>query len=418
MTTKSTLFHSVLFIVLFIALTFADKWLPKPQQDIVQVLTAVSDEESLEEELERGFQSQQVNIPTAIVDELLAFTKKRKNIESHQWFKTASMEERLAITEAISRELYNARDFRLLNELNERLDAKYLTTDSVLFHYASSRSKVGDVDSAIEVYKQLVGLYPNHQSAMLNLGLLLRKQDKHTESNEILHQAERVSSGRKLAKARALLASNYRALGQLEVARKFYISSIEYRPNHSSTWSKLANLEAQMALPEKVVLKTYERAVALAPSSVNVLTRAAEYALRIGEFESALNWFQQAELLAPKNDKVRVGLAWTQSELGNWVAASHHWGWLANHASRKKLRLIGEHLYLTLNEQSVEQLQPLPNSLEGHYSQLFITQLANETPDVDGQVTALLESDKWRVRTEIRLASKGTDAVLSLEQSH
>ncbi len=415
MNSKSTFIHCLLFIVIFVAIVFADRFLPAQSQVIKKSTTIASLEELYEEQELKRNPLEDVVVPELILDELHQQALKRKPLTSHQWFKTASYVEQERIVEEVSDRLYQHRDYLLLIEMLEKLGDKYGMAASVKFYSAAANSRVGDVEKAIVQYQTLVEYFPNHQAGLLNLAILLRKQQRFNLSNQVLHRAENVSAGRKLAKAQSLLASNYREMGQLELAREYFISSIEYRPNHAATWLKLANVEAELDLPATVVMQTFERAAALGVDQANVFFRAGSYGLSQGLYQRALPLLEKASALEASDDEYRKALAWVETELGNLAAASKHWQWLKVHSSDADDQLLAEHMFLALNQQRRERLKPLPKNLEGQYGRLFISQLQTSKQPKHER---LLASKKWQTRTNILLAKRNNPSDLSLNLTH
>lgn len=162
-------------------------------------------------------------------------------------------------------------------------------------------------EEALESYRQHVAAFPNHQAANINLGLLLAKLDRHVEALAVLHHAAEISSGERRGKALSAQGSSLVELARYDEAIAVFKKSIEYRPNHSATWRKLAMaINSSGTHSQEDIESAFIKAIALAPHNSVPATELANFYFGKGRFRDAISVYREAHNLA--KDRLSIGL--------------------------------------------------------------------------------------------------------------
>ncbi|WP_223669007.1 tetratricopeptide repeat protein [Kangiella shandongensis] len=146
------------------------------------------------------------------------------------------------------------------------------------FYYALALTKDDEIDKAIKAYQGQLERFPHHQASAINYGLLLLDDKQYEKAVKAFKYAISTTSGRRKSKSYRNLGTAYYELGQYEDAVKSFKKAIEYQPNNSTTWLKLA--EAQQELPkfsQKEVLETYQKSISLAPNRYKSALKRGNY---------------------------------------------------------------------------------------------------------------------------------------------
>ena len=199
-----------------------------------------------------------------------------------------------------------------------------------LFQYAKLASDQGNNRSAIDYYKQLLGFHPNHQASLFNLALLLARDNRHAEAVQIATRAVDTSSGELKAKALSVRASSEVALRQFTNAIEDFRQSIQYRPNHASTWRKLGESLLYTNASVAEVLDAYTHAVNLQKNYLQALHERGQVYWMSGDFSRARQDLEQVSALAPDYQPVRWTLAHLYLALGKQRSAGKELRWLKN----------------------------------------------------------------------------------------
>lgn len=248
-----------------------------------------------------------------------------------------------------------------LREVFEHVDESTRIKRQIQFHYARTLNKVGAKQDAITAYLALLEAIPSHQSAAINLGILLNREKQYQRTIDILTPTLSLSAGKKKAKILSLIGTSHKALRQWKMAEKRLIASINYRPSHSATWLNLAQVQQARGMPYTEVKQTYQRAVALAPDDFTPQFELGNFALEFADYGSAIKHLKQASNLNPKHMKSRQAFAWALFEANQWEASLTHWRWLEKHGTRKSYRLTAKYMKTIINGEE-NQLRPMYRS--------------------------------------------------------
>ncbi|AOE49660.1 tetratricopeptide repeat protein [Kangiella sediminilitoris] len=163
------------------------------------------------------------------------------------------------------------------------------------FYYALALTKDNENDEAIKAYQEQLERFPHHQASAINYGLLLLEDKQYEKAVTAFKYAISTTSSRRKSKSYRNLGRAYYELGKYEDAVKSYTKAIEYQPNNSTSWLKLA--EAQQELPkysQKEVLETYQKSISLAPNRYLPALKRANYLFSELMFADAAKDYKEA----------------------------------------------------------------------------------------------------------------------------
>lgn len=210
---------------------------------------------------------------------------------------------------------------------------------SMSFYFAKCLSKTNSPEQAIEEYQVLLKNQPNHQRAVINLGLLLLQQRAYLDARKIFSSAVEFTSGVKKAKSFAGLADAEAGLNEFPNAIKYYKKSIEYRPTHSLTWRKLARAMRDENMSIAAVSASYDKAIAIDPGNTRVLLEYATYYLSQLEFKQAIPLLRKSLTFSRESISARLYLILCYLEHRRMANAAKQVGYLKKHVI---LRYHGE----------------------------------------------------------------------------
>ena len=178
---------------------------------------------------------------------------------------------------------------------------------------ASANDKL---EESIDLYRQVLERNPNHQISAINIALLNKRALGCEHAKTHIEHAVNISRGKRLAKALSLQGSCLIEQQKYNLAIEKLERAIEFRPNHSIIWQKLAKAQNLALQPIDQVITTYTRALALAPKN-NALR------LKLAKLQHKhLNFTASIVTLKDKYSRIRTSinaqklLAWNYLELG------------------------------------------------------------------------------------------------------
>ena len=220
-------------------------------------------------------------------------------------------------------------------KMGEELVEKNANDASLRFNLALTYRKHGDSQKAILHYQKLIEDFPDHQAGTINLGMLFKSEKMWSQAEQVLERAIKISNGKKKAKALAILGSVHLKQNHFEQALTAFQRSIQYRPDHATTWLLTAETMKNLQHPYRDVVTTYKRAANLAPSDHKILKDLGDYQLEQIEFVDAQKSYVRAIELSPHNLDAHRGLAWVHTELGVYEKAMKYWLWLEKNEKSK-----------------------------------------------------------------------------------
>ena len=208
----------------------------------------------------------------------------------------------------------------------ERLDFE----PELYYGLADSLDKRGQVEPAIEAYSRAVTLRGDYVEAHHNLGLLLVRQQRHTEAinhykqalkadpqNAGLHEDIGVALSEQGKTDEAIgqyhsaveidpnkatvydhLGTAYVGLNQLPTALQYYSRAVELDPKDPVSRNNLANVLAMTGQAEKAV-GHYEMVLRIQPGDPETLSNLANALASLGRFDQAIERYKEALQAAP-----------------------------------------------------------------------------------------------------------------------
>ncbi len=214
----------------------------------------------------------------------------------------------------------------LYGAFGSRADAIDKAWISSLFQQAMTASQQGYRHTAIAIYQQITALKPNHQMAAINLGLLLKKDNRCKEAVSVLDHAFSISGVARKGKILALLGACYMEHKQYAEAAEYFRRSIEYRPSHALTWRRYAESLWRNGKDYGTVLSHFDKAIALSPSNPKPILLKARYQLCVLDFAGMLATLTDADNALNATKKAQREylelLVWSYLEQGKRNAAT------------------------------------------------------------------------------------------------
>jgi tetratricopeptide (TPR) repeat protein len=227
-----------------------------------------------------------------------------------------------------------------IEEFSVSTDGETLTTQNeTQLQAAIALSQSGSIEEAMSIYTDILTQNSHHQVAAVNLALLTLKHTNCDEALKTIHHAVSVSRGTRLAKALALQGYCEIQSGEFQRAQLSLSRSIEFRPNHSLTWRRLAQAQMQSKIDGDTVLTTFKRSLALAPNNKNLRLSVARFQQRRLDFRGSIETIKEKYSVLKNLYSVQYLLAWNYIELGKWNNARKHIN-LAKKLDKSKIRLL------------------------------------------------------------------------------
>ena len=154
----------------------------------------------------------------------------------------------------------------------------------------------GDVDAAIESYRQALARNPDYAEAHSNLGAALQAQGMHDAAAQHLRQAIALRPAD--AGALSNLGVVQQTLGQLDAAQKSFQRALAINPDYPEARNNLGMAQQDLGQLD-AALESFQRALAINPDYAEAhnnlaLTRQAQ-----GQLDAALDGYRRALVLKP-----------------------------------------------------------------------------------------------------------------------
>ena len=227
------------------------------------------------------------------------------------------------------------RDYRTVLSIWEDALRKAPRSTSVRNNLGNAYAYAGDLDKALEQYRESVRINPNHPLAHFNIGFTLVHQNRHAEAIAHLQEAIRIRQadadaqyilGLALAKSgrpaeglphfeialelkpddgevRRDYASALQAVGRYPDAVHHFREALRTRPQDQAAHSWLGNALTSMGQHEAAIA-SYEEALRLSPLDARTRNNLASVLVRLGRAPDAVDHLRRA-----LRDDPRYGLA-------------------------------------------------------------------------------------------------------------
>ncbi len=225
------------------------------------------------------------------------------------------------------------------------------------FYLALAYSKTGNVASAKKTYELVLAYQDDHVASLINLALIYKKQSNYQKVIELLSTKLSIGNTKKKAKSHAIIASSYRALGDINSALKHYKKSLEYRPNSAVSWLYYAQVSELAKSPYQQVVVSYERAASLAPSNHKHWLELGVFQREHLDLEPAFQAFSKAHKIVPDNIIIARLYADSAAEVGAESTAIKVYRSLQEHEktrSRRTSASLSANQFSTSEQELVE----------------------------------------------------------------
>ena len=353
---SSTYLFSTLFMVFIVLVGSEEQWFDADDAVHRHISLEIPEEDD-ENPTTRLLSTSAIDVNTLV---LQAITHLEQGNLDQLWQLIFAQSEanQYAVLSTISSQLFEAKNHTLLRTLLESQTETQRIQMGLQFDYAKLLARQNDPDAAINAYQALLNTIPSHQSAAINLGILLNRKARYQDTVNALTPSLSLSAGQKKAKLLSLIGSAYKAMNKWRFAEKRFVESINYRPSHGPTWLNLAQVQRAQGRPYDEVKQTYLRATALQPNHYRAWYELGEVAVATADFPLALTSLKRALAVNPKHSKSRLEMAWALFESKQFDASMKQWQWLEKHSSKKSQRLTAKYMQSIINGEE-NQLAPL-----------------------------------------------------------
>jgi protein O-GlcNAc transferase len=186
---------------------------------------------------------------------------------------------------------------------------------------AVRRHKEGRLTDAEALYRQILGLQPNHPDAMRFLGIIAQQVGRHDVAVEWIRRALACDPNHALAHSN--LGEVYCAAGRLDDAIVAFRRALQLNPKSPETLNSLGAALAGKGLTHEAV-STYRRALELKPDHPDAHNNLGVALRDQGKGDEAIESFRRAVQLKPDHLEALTNLASAlkrQGELDEAIAA-------------------------------------------------------------------------------------------------
>jgi predicted TPR repeat methyltransferase len=155
---------------------------------------------------------------------------------------------------------------------------------------------LGELDAAVESYRQATIIKPDYADAYNNMGITLKDQGKLEEAIEAFNKV--LSLKPDSAEAYSNMGNAIKAQGKLEEAIKAYKQALTIKPDSADIYSNIGNtLQERGKLDEAI--KVYNKALLLNPDDAEVYYNMGNALKEQGKLEEAIKAYNKALSLKP-----------------------------------------------------------------------------------------------------------------------
>jgi tetratricopeptide (TPR) repeat protein len=185
-------------------------------------------------------------------------------------------------------------------------DGEIRTTVRAVYERAIALHRAGQIETAAEIYRQLLAQRPRHAGSLHHLGVIAHQRGHHGEADRLIRAALEIEPGD--TDAWSNLGLVLRAQDRLEEARACLEQALQIAPQNPSARKNLVVVLGQLARPLceaerwSEAIPLLQRAHTLEPDSAEILNQLALCFLATsGGLPEALGHFEKARALAPED---------------------------------------------------------------------------------------------------------------------
>lgn len=154
----------------------------------------------------------------------------------------------------------------------------------------------GRVQPAVEVYRRILSLHPDHPDALHFLGVALHQLGQSADGVKLLRRALQLMP--EYAEASNNLGNVLKEAGNLAEAEHAYRRVLELQPGNVGTLNNLGVVLKEQGLLAEAV-STFERALSLDPQCADAWHNLGNTLKKLGRIDEALSAYRQAITIKP-----------------------------------------------------------------------------------------------------------------------
>ncbi len=379
----------------------------------IAIFSIQSDEESTELDDIASLETDKKIIDLAVKAKAYILQNGFQDTFTTQFFEPLSLtlKQQIAVLAQVAKNLYTNKYYAITAQIIDTLKPQQRLNHNLLFIQAQSKSELGDRPQALRIYKNLIQLQPNNQSALINYSLLLNKTQQFETAVINFKKAIAITNSNKKAKAYAGLGAAFFELKKYSQSVAALKKSIEYRPQHAPTWKKLARSLNLVNEKPEIISDTFDKAISLARQDYRLQFEYGMFLLSRLDFKRATTHLLIAKKLAKNNIEIRLGLALSYLERNKLKDARKHLLWIVKRKKNSKTKQLAEALVsyskknYTVSNQKLQSISKNQNNLKtiGYY-QARIFSLTKQYDLAIQQFRDLEPDQQWKHLAEYRLS--------------
>lgn len=174
-------------------------------------------------------------------------------------------------------------------------------------HYLGlAQHQLGQQEEAMRLLQSALEIAPDYTDARNNLGNMQKESGRYAEAEQNYRRV--IAQRPDFAPAHGNLGVVLKAQGQLEQAAQAYRRAVDLAPGFIEGWINLGHLHKKLDRLDDAI-SAYRNAVMLQPDSVEALRGVARSLAAFGRLEEALEVLRQWERLEPDNPVVQHHIA-------------------------------------------------------------------------------------------------------------
>ena len=167
---------------------------------------------------------------------------------------------------------------------------KNLTVEET-FDLAVKSYQKKEFHTAEKLYKEVLKKHPDHANTYVNLGMVLKKLEKHKEAVDCYEKAIKINPND--PNPHYNLGNLYKNFDKYEEAINFYNKAIEINPNNADVYNNLGNVFKDLNEYKKAI-NCYTKAIEINPNNAEVYNNLGLSYRKIGKSTLSVNSYQKA----------------------------------------------------------------------------------------------------------------------------
>jgi len=191
-----------------------------------------------------------------------------------------------------------------------------------LYNQAVVLQRQGEIEAAIEKFREALRISPNYLEAMVNLGALLVRVGRPAQAVGVLERLVEIDPDN--GSARLNLGAALEGLGRFEQAASHYQEALRLIPDSDQAHNNLGNVLQGLKRYDEAVAH-YQEALRLNPDNVLAHINLGNALRVLGRFEEGVAHYQEALRLKPDSAEAHNNLGFALSGEGRIEEAAAHY---------------------------------------------------------------------------------------------